>query len=196
MQILKRIQYNSPVILTFTILSSAALLISLITDGNSNFLLFSVYKSSFTDPLAYIRIFTHVLGHIDLNHFLNNFILILLIGPIVEEKYGSVNLALMMLLASFVMGAAHILLSDKILLGASGIAFFLIIIASFVNFEKGKIPLTLILVIIIFVGKDIYEMFTIEDNVSRFTHIIGAVSGLICGYILNTKPSGKEDTAD
>ena len=43
----KKIQYNSPVILTFAIVSFGALLLNMITNGWSNRLLFSVYRSSF-----------------------------------------------------------------------------------------------------------------------------------------------------
>ena len=40
------LQYNSPVVLSFALVSLGALLLNLFTHGRSNTLLFSVYRSS------------------------------------------------------------------------------------------------------------------------------------------------------
>lgn len=183
--IFSRIQYNAPVIITFSILSLIVLMINYATEGLSNYLLFSVYKTSFTDPLAYIRIFTHVLGHIDIEHYFNNFVLLLVVGPMLEEKYGSKNLLIMIITTAFITGMLYLLISNKALLGASGIVFMLILLSSFVNLQKGKIPVTLVLVIIIFIGREIWSSITIEDNISRVTHIVGGVCGAVLGVYMN-----------
>ncbi|WP_250227764.1 rhomboid family intramembrane serine protease [Anaeropeptidivorans aminofermentans] len=192
MKILRKIQYNSPVILTFTLLSFIALLLGMATKEKSTYLLFSVYKSSFSDPLSYFRVFTHTLGHIDFAHFFNNFMLILLLGPMVEEKYGSLNLLLMLLFTAFITGVLHIILFNSILLGASGIVFFLILISSYANYQKGRIPLTLILVIVIFIGREIYAAFMNDDNIAQITHIAGAFIGALSGAFLNNKVNHKK----
>ena len=72
MKIKKVIQYNSPVILTFSAVSLVALILGTITGGFTNRLLFSVYRSSLLNPHTYIRLFTHVLGHADISHYLGN----------------------------------------------------------------------------------------------------------------------------
>ena len=46
------IQYNSPVVLTFSLLSLGALLLGELTGGASTGLLFCVYRSPLTDPLC------------------------------------------------------------------------------------------------------------------------------------------------
>lgn len=195
MKTLKKIQYNSPVILTFTLLSFISLVLGMATKEKSTYLLFSVYKASFSDPLSYLRIFTHTLGHIDFAHFFNNFMLILLLGPMVEEKYGSLNLLFMLLFTAFITGILHILMFNSILLGASGIVFFLILISSYANYQKGRIPLTLILVIVIFIGREIYGAFMNDDNIAQITHIVGAFIGALCGAFFNNKVGkGKSET--
>ena len=83
------LQYNSPVILTFFLLSLLVLFLDQWTDGWTTMHLFCVYRSSLKDPLFYIRLFGHVLGHASWDHFLNNMLLLLVIGPPMEEKYGS-----------------------------------------------------------------------------------------------------------
>ncbi|QUH20313.1 rhomboid family intramembrane serine protease [Alkaliphilus sp. B6464] len=184
---LKKIQYNSPVILTFTILSFLSLILGQLTSNFSTALLFSVYRSSLTDIFFYFRLIGHVLGHADLQHFLGNFLIILLIGPILEEKYGSRTIIRMMLLTAIITGILNILLFDTALLGASGIVFMLILLSSFVNTQEGKIPLTLILIIILFVGKEIIDVFFANDNISQLTHIVGGLCGGIFGFYIDRR---------
>ena len=59
---MKRIQYNSPVILTFFFLSLAALVLDRLTGGWTNLYLFSVYRSPIS-PLFFVRLLGHVLEH-------------------------------------------------------------------------------------------------------------------------------------
>ena len=94
--------YNSPVIISYLIVSIIAWLLNIITNKKSNKLLFTSYRSSPFNPLTYIRLFTHSIGHIDLSHLIHNFLFILLIGPMIEEKYGSINLLVMLLITSLV----------------------------------------------------------------------------------------------
>ena len=183
----KIFQYNSPVILTYTILSFIALVIATLTGGTANWYFFSIYRSSFTDPLFYLRLFTHVFGHASFEHYFNNFLTILLIGPMLEEKYGSKALLRMLLITTVSTGLLHIAFFNSALLGASGIVFFLILLASYTNFRRGKIPITLILVIVIFLGREIMGTVVMNDNIARTTHIFGGVIGVISGYYYNSK---------
>lgn len=98
------IQYNSFVILTFFFLSLLVLILNNVSKNKINKLLFSSYRSSLLNPLTYLRLFTHVLGHENWSHFMNNFLYILLIGPMIEEKYGSLNLLYMILITAGITG--------------------------------------------------------------------------------------------
>jgi len=179
---IKRFHYNSPVILTYTLLSFIVLIIGEATNFYSTRLLFSVYRGSFTDVFFYFRLFGHVLGHSDWSHFLNNFLIILIIGPMLEEKYGSKNLLIMIAITAFVTGLLNIILFNSGLLGASGIVFMFILLGSFANIKKGSIPITLILVVVIYLGMELADALLKEDNVSQLTHIAGGVFGCIFGF--------------
>ena len=179
---LKKIQYNSPVILTFTFISLVALILGYFTKGYTNRILFSVYRSSPKDILTYVRVFTHVIGHANFNHFINNFMFILILGPMLEEKYGSKNLVIMIIITAFITGILNIILFNNALLGASGVVFMLILLSSFANMEKNRIPLTFIMVLIFFIGKEIYGGIILKDNISQITHIIGGLCGSVFGY--------------
>ena len=192
----KKIHYNSPVILTFTLLAFVAWLLSVLAadaelgEVNSwtNTHFFSVYRSSLANPLFYVRLFGHALGHANIGHFFNNFLLILLAGPMLEEKYGSRNMLFMILFTSAVTGAVFVIFFPKtMLLGASGIVFMLILLSSYVNLQRGRIPLTLILCIVVFLGREIVNGVFEENNIANTAHIAGGACGAVFGYFVNRK---------
>ena len=133
------------------------------------------------NPLTYFRMVGHVFGHSDWTHFMNNFMIILLVGPMIEEKYGSINLLIRMGITAVVTAIVNMIISKEGILGASGIAFMLIILSSLVNIENGKIPITLILICLFYIVNEIITGITKKDNVSHLSHIIGAVCGGILG---------------
>ena len=181
MELINYLEYNSIVILSFFFISLFSLILNFLTNGKSNKALFSSYRSSFLSPLTYIRLFTHIFGHANWSHFMNNFLYILLIGPMIEEKYGSVNLIIMFMIVAVVTGILNSLFSKKMILGASGVVFMLIILSAFVNITANKIPLTLILICVFYVINEILSIFK-KDNISHVGHLIGALCGFIFGF--------------
>lgn len=185
---LLRISFNSPVVLGFALICLAAYLLSCLTGGKSNVLLFEVYRSPLTSPLTYVRMFTHVFGHASWSHLINNMTLILVIGPLLEEKYGSSDMILVTAATAFVTGIVHfIFFPGTALLGASGVVFAYILLSSFACIKDGSIPLTFILVAILYIGGQVVDGVFLKDNVSNLTHIIGGIIGAFFGYIANVK---------
>ena len=183
-----KIQYDSPVILTFALLGLLALLLNGWTDGWTNAHLFSVYRAPLTDPLTYVRMFCHVLGHADWAHFFSNICLILVLGPVVESRYGSGNLLISMLITALVSGLVYFLFfPGNALLGASGIVFLLIFLSSISGIRSGSIPVSLILVAIAYLGREIYDMIFVSDSISQLTHIFGGICGIVCGAAMARK---------
>lgn len=184
---LPKISYNSPVILTYTLVAFAALLLNYATGGGSNMLLFTVYRTSLADPLFYVRLFTHVIGHAGMSHFVGNFMIILLVGPMLEEKYGSRRLLLMIAFTALITGLINVVFFDTGLLGASGVAFMLILLSSFANHSSGQIPLTLIFVALFYIGGEIIDGILVSDNISQMAHIIGGACGCMFGWLIGKK---------
>ncbi len=181
-----QLSFNSPVILGFIFASFFVVILDAITKGGSTVAFFSVYRSSPLNPLAYIRIFGHVLGHAGWNHFLGNMMMILVVGPLLEEKYGSANILFIILATALITGIVHITFFPYVrLLGASGVVFAFILLSSITSFGEGKIPLTFILVALLYIGEQVYDGIFINDNISNLTHIIGGIVGSSLGYIMN-----------
>ncbi|MCL1827928.1 MAG: rhomboid family intramembrane serine protease [Oscillospiraceae bacterium] len=183
MKLLKRIQYNSPVVLTFALISFAALVSGEMTGGASTIKLFCVYRSSLADPLTYPRFFLHALGHSGYEHYMANMLLMLVIGPPLEEKYGSRSLAAAIVITAFASGVVQwVFFPHTGLLGASGIVFMMITMSSLAGARGGAIPLTLIFVFVFYLGKEVADALTKVDDISRVTHILGGVCGACLGF--------------
>lgn len=181
-------QYNAPVTLSIFFLSLLALVLGRVTDGWTTAYLFSVYRSSLVDPLFYVRLFCHVLGHANWSHFLNNMLLLLVVGPPLEEKYGSRTLLGGILMTAAISGVLQCLFfPGSALLGASGIVFMLIMLSSLAGMRSGTIPLTLILVAVLYLGQQVYGMLFVQDQVANFMHIVGGVCGTAFGFAVRRR---------
>lgn len=181
-----QVSFNSPVILSFTIICAITLLLNWITKGYTNTHFFSVYRSSWMSPLTYVRLFGHIVGHADLNHFVGNIMLILVVGPMLEEKYGSSNIVFVILSTALATGIAHLIFVPRYsLLGASGVVFAFIMLSSFTCIKEKEIPLTFILVALLYIGEQVYQGLFVQSNISNLSHILGGLVGSGLGYVMH-----------
>ncbi len=202
-----KIRYNAPVTLTFSFLAVAVFILNLVSGNNLNTVLFTASSSQAGDfpfnPVSiidYINLFTHVLGHSSWNHLISNLSFILLLGPMLEERFSSIGLLIMILITAFATGVVNACFISTGLMGASGIAFMMILLASFTNFEKNEIPLTFLLIVVLYIGREIFASFE-ENDVSEFAHLIGGICGSMFGFFAGStrrkiarKPRAKKTT--
>jgi membrane associated rhomboid family serine protease len=191
-----KINYNTPVILSFVFLCAIILLINEAFAKSLIPLWFTVPgKGSFDSHSArnWINLFTHVLGHANWNHLTGNLLILLIVGPMLEDIYGSPSLVFMMIVTAVATGAANIIFFSENLMGASGEVFMMILLASFTNFRKGEIPLTFILVLIFYIGNEFLASLK-PDSIAHFAHIIGGFCGSIFGFFRKI-PAPQHDAA-
>jgi len=180
-----RVRYNSPVILTFSLAAIAVFGITRLVPGLRAMFALSPGFSA-TSPVSWLTLFTYTLGHAGAAHLAGNLAFILLVGPMVEEKYGSWRTLAMMAFTALVTAVFQLLLFPEGLLGASGIALMLIILGSWTNFKSGEIPLTFILVALLFLGREVIDAVR-PDQVSQFAHIIGGTTGGVFGLLIGRR---------
>lgn len=181
-----KITFNAPVVLTFVVICFIATILGIITQGRSTQAVFMTYHSSLKNPMTYIRFIIHVFGHLGWGHFIGNASYLLLLGPMLEEKYGSDRIIIVIAITALATGLINYIFFENVALcGASGVVFAFIVLASFTGFKAGEIPLTFILVVIIFIGQQVYEGITIQDNIFNMAHIVGGIVGACVGYGLN-----------
>jgi len=183
-----KITYNAPITLTFVLICLIVTILGVVTVGVSTRLLFMTYHDTLKNPLTYLRFFTHVFGHSGWSHFIGNASYLLLLGPMLEEKYGGMGILEVMGITALVTGLINYIFFWNVgLCGASGVVFAFILLASFTGFKEGELPLTFILVAIIFLGQQIVEGVAFQDNISNMAHIVGGIVGAAFGYFLNKR---------
>ncbi len=182
------ITLNSPAVLSFAAVCFITLVVNYLTAGYSNKLLFMTYHSPLTSPLTYVRFFTHVLGHAGWPHYIGNMSYILLLGPMLEEKYGYKKILEIIAVTAVITAVVnYIFFPNVALCGASGVVFAFILLTSFTSFKEGEIPITVILVALIFIGQQVYDGLFLNDNISNLSHILGGIVGAVMGYNLNRR---------
>lgn len=185
-----KVTINAPVVLGFAAACMVVQILNVLTGGASNLAVFSVYRAPLSNPLTWLRCVTHVLGHADWGHLLNNLMLLLVLGPMLEEKYGGGRLALVMVVTAAVTGIVNMVFFPNVaLLGASGIVFAMVLLSSITSAREGELPLTFILVAVLYLGQQLYEGLFTSDNISQLGHIIGGLVGSVFGFAMNR--SGK-----
>lgn len=181
-----KISFNAPVIVLMAIVSFLVLMM-----GASVKPIFSFCPNQ----LGSINSLTHILGHANYPHYIGNMALLLVAGPPLEEKYGSLKLLGMIIGGAFI-GSLFITLfaPQACVIGASGIVFMLIVLSAFGGSNEhttgGKIniPITLILVVLIYVVPEFLDKGK-GDNISHMGHVSGAFSGLLFGMLFRRKKS-------
>lgn len=183
-----KITFNAPVVLGFVALCFIATLSNYLTLGAANRILFTTFHSPLLSPFTYIRFFTHVLGHMDWSHFIGNASFLLLLGPMLEEKYGDDVIVFVILVTGLITGIINYIFFPGIALcGASGVVFAFILMTSFTSFKDGEIPITFILIFCLYIGQQVYEGIFVNDNISNMAHIVGGLVGSVVGYGMNKK---------
>ena len=127
-----------------------------------------------------------MLGHADWGHLLNNMMLLLVVGPAQEEKYGSANVVFVMLATAVATAVVNMVFFPNVaLLGASGIVFAMILLSSITSTDGHTIPLTFILVAVLYIGQQVYEGIFVADNISQLGHIVGGLVGTALGFVMS-----------
>jgi membrane associated rhomboid family serine protease len=92
----------------------------------------------------------------------------------------------MILITALITGILNVLLFNTALMGASGVVFMMILLSSFTNFSKGEIPLTFILVLVLYLGGELVNSLK-SDNISNFAHIVGGFCGSLFGFFRTSR---------
>ena len=180
-----RLDYNSPFCLSFAFLAMLVYVASILSQGWTSLHLFSISgNAGFLDWTTYPRLFLHVLGHASVQHLFANLTVLLLVGPLLEEMYGPGLLFLLAAVTALLTGLVMMLLFSGQLMGASSIVFAFIVLSSFANAKSGTIPLTFILISLLFIGGEVIRALSQQDHIARFAHIIGGLLGGVAGFYM------------
>ena len=63
----------------------------------------------------------------------------------------------------------------------------IIMLSSLAGMRNGQIPLTLVLVALLYLGQEVYSILFVRDSVANFMHIVGGACGTLFGFALAKK---------
>jgi membrane associated rhomboid family serine protease len=185
--ILRCITIEAPVICGYCVICVVVhLLSSTILPGFSLFLGFDDFFTV-SNPIHYFRVFSQLFAHSSMSHLKGNMTYLLLVGPPTEAHYGSKAIINVMRAVAISSAVSHLVLGrrNSRQLGASGVVFALIIMSSLICAKMDKIPLSFILIGILYLGEELVKLFFGMDEISHHAHLVGGVVGAIIGFRMN-----------
>ena len=181
-----QLRYNAPVTFSFALICVLVMLLDQYVFHGFVGAYLSAPGADFNpgQPAHYFAVLLYVFGHESWTHLWNNFLFLLLLGPILEEKYSPRPLLLMMFTTTIVTGIFNILLRQPALVGASSLVFMMIMLVSFARTKAGDVPVSFILIFVLFLLAELTRgAQNTNPAVSNLAHIIGGVCGTIFGFL-------------
>jgi membrane associated rhomboid family serine protease len=190
-----QLRYNAPVTFSFALICVLVMLLDQYVFPGFVGAYLSAPGADFnpSQPAHYFAILLYVFGHESWTHLWNNFLFLLLLGPILEEKYTPKPLMMMMFSTALVTGIFNILMKQPPLVGASSLVFMMIMLVSFARTKAGDIPVSFILIFVLFLLAELTRgAQNTNPAVSNLAHILGGVCGTIFGFLKMAAGGGPE----
>lgn len=196
-----KFNYDFPLTVTFALLSVFVFVLDLLAFKGRLFSVFICHGSkaadvafNFKSPVDYAGLIFHAFVNRDLNMLFTNLLVIILLGQTLEERYGSVMLALMMCISVLVSGVLTACISTVPLVGAGSLIFMMAVLVSLTELTKKKIPVSCLLVFILFLCLSFYRtsggykgIELLQKNVGVLVELIGGLCGSIFGFLVLPK---------
>ncbi len=195
----KHLIFDSPVVLSFVLISLVIFIADCASSSFvSSFLACRASKGevpfNFSSFIDYIRLILYVFGYHSSSDFFITMMVLLLLGPLIEERYGSSIFSLMIFVTSLSGGVLTATLSSENLLGSKGIAFMLIILSFLSEFSKGYIPASCLLSFILFfmdgfigLKSDMHFSDFTQYSVKVLVLLASGISGSLFGFLASPK---------
>ena len=187
-----KFSYDAPVTISFVLICVVLFLLnSLVFKG---MLVKNLFSSPTTvagtlpfiisQPMSYLRLLFYIFGANEPSVLITNLILIILLGPAMEERYGSVIIGIMIFVSALFAGVLNSCFCTKSLVGAVPVICMMIFLNAFISFSKKKIPLSFIVVIALFF---VLQIFNGEGIVYIFISIAGGLCGSLFAFLTSSK---------
>ena len=192
--------FDSPVVLVFSVVSTVIFISDLILKLNLSEKIFecpgakSVPAFDFKSALSYVKLVIYPFGGENSTSFFLNIGFILLLGPVLEERYGSIMLALMIFITSLVGGVLTACVSTFGISGCGGIVFMMIILSVLSVFIKKQLPVSWIFIFALYLAFSLFSgkkisgfMPFMQNNVPVFIQLASGICGSLFGFFVCPK---------
>jgi membrane associated rhomboid family serine protease len=193
-----KFHYDSPVMITFAIITLFVFILDtfalkgklkamwLVTPTAAD----GQFPFAFSDFPSILRLFIHVFGYSQNEILICNLIFILLLGPQMEERYGSVIIGIMIFVSSLFSGVLNACFCKNAVCGAEPIVFMLILLWTMMQLSRSKISASAIAVIALFI-----TMLVFRKNPNGVVGLVVIAAGGLCGSLFAFLTSPKAHKA-
>ncbi len=161
---------------------------------------------NFKAPLDYLRMLLFCLGNGSWEEFFFSVVIILLLGPAMETRYGSGIFALMAFISILVSGVMTVCISPYAVTGSASIVFTLVILSSLQEFNRKKIPASWAGLLAVAVCAQLYFNSRARNAVGFiqvmtfgipvFIQMIAGICGSIFGFLVLPKKKNSRAARD
>ncbi|MBP5568442.1 MAG: rhomboid family intramembrane serine protease [Treponema sp.] len=180
-----KFEYDAPVTLSFIVITVLIFVISLIAkDAKIQSLLVAPTNAagkapfSFSNIKSILGLFLYIFGGADPALLFTNLLFIALIGPSMEERYGSFIIGIMMFVSALFAGVLNACFCKYPMSGCSAVVFMLVLLNAMMYFSKNKITGTSVSMIILFILREVYI-----KNPNKAVGVIIILAGGLCGSL-------------
>lgn len=200
-----KVAYDAPVTLTFVIVSAIIFLLNiLLAKSGKAGGLEKIFASPTSQagvlpfipsaPLSYVRLLFYIFGVAagGASLLFTNLILIMLLGPAMEERYGSVIIGIMIFVSALFAGVLNACFCENSLVGAVPLVSMMIFLNAFMSFSKKKFPLSFAAVMVLFV---LLQIFSGAGAVQIIICIAGGLCGSLFAFLTSPKVKAEKKAA-
>ena len=198
-----KVAYDAPVTLTFVIICAIIFLLNMLMAKGGKSLGLENYLASPTTqtgvmpfipsaPVSYVRLLFYIFGSGAAGNavaggaslLFTNLILIMLLGPAMEERYGSAIIGIMIFVSALFSGVLNACFCQTSLVGAVPVVSMMIFLNAFMSFSKKKFPLSFAAVMVLFV---LLQIFSGAGAVQIIICIAGGLCGSLFAFLTSPK---------
>ena len=137
-------------------------------------------------PVSYFRLLLYIFGSEGgrAAELFTNLILIMLLGPSMEERYGSVIIGIMIFVSALFSGVLNACFLETSLVGCVPLVSMMIFLNAFMSFSKKKFPLSFAAVMLLFV---LLQFFSGAGVLRIIVCIAGGLCGSLFAFLTSPK---------
>lgn len=167
----------------------------------------------FKNALDYVRLFLHVFAGTSWEMVLLNALFVLLLGPQLEERYGTPMLCLMMILTALVTGVLCVCTGCLVATGAEGIIFMMIVLISLTAFARRRLPFSWLCIFLCYTAYRVHYyaylprastsfaqdkslMELLQKNIPLLINLAGGIIGSLFGFFIQPRKHGGRGFTD
>lgn len=194
--------FDSPVTISFSLLSVLLFVLNCLAfKGTLDVKILSSPTTSAgpipfmaTQISSYLRLFLYAFGSQNFVGLLSNLLFLLMLGPVMEERYGSLVIGIMMAVSVLFSGVLNTCFCETSLQGCMPIIFMMIFLNSFMSFSKKKIPVSFLVIFVFYIAREVSGK-TFSEIVGLIICITGGLCGSLFAFLTSPKARAEKKSA-